>query len=180
MEILLDTIRQRLFESPAVRNRILRDYSILEEPATPAQFADAIIAKLNQEAANQPLDEQLSNDHVFQASVKALASNSRRWATFLQFEPPLRELLRGYSPSLTHEAFEQGALALGDLESLWISQRGHERAAWLRFFNFHIDAFSVDHGVGQFEHIGAVVLNGDRAEAIAAGGQLHHHATVHC
>ena len=132
MQIDLDTIRRRLFENAAVRSRILRDYGVTLQPAAPEEFADAIVGQFDQATAPRPLDQDLTNDDVFRAAVKALASNSRSWATFLRSEPRLRELLSGYSPAESHEAFNRGTLRLEDVKECLPGQSSTADATAIR------------------------------------------------
>ncbi len=117
MQLLLDVIKRRLYEDHAVRARILQDYGITTEPRTPDQFADVVIGRFDQGVASSPGEQKLSNEAVFKAAVYALASNNRTWATFLLSEPRLSELLGGYSPSFTHDAFGRGTLPLRSASS---------------------------------------------------------------
>jgi hypothetical protein len=59
----------------------------------------------------------VSNAGVFRAAVKAIGSNSRTWATFLRNEPRIVDLLGGYDPVFTHQAFTRGDLSLIQLKS---------------------------------------------------------------
>ncbi len=116
MKILLHAVIHRLFQDHGVRTRILSDYGITSQPATAEDFATAIVAQLDQIAVSQPLAQRLTNAEVFRAAVKALGSNNRAWATFLRSEPRINELLYGYDPERTFEAFASGDLTIEQLK----------------------------------------------------------------
>lgn len=110
MKILIEVIKKKLFENQNIRNRILRDYSVASTPKTPEELAELVTGRIGQISKTKKLDQPRSNNVVFQAAVKALASNSRSWANFLRFEPVLRDLLGNYSASYTDAAFNAGRL----------------------------------------------------------------------
>jgi hypothetical protein len=82
MLLLLNVIKRRLFEDSEVRTRILRDYGVRTTPRTPDEFANAIISQFDRAVLPRPLEQDLTNDDVFRAAVRALASNSRAWVNF--------------------------------------------------------------------------------------------------
>ena len=91
MKVNLDSIAERLFKL-GTREKIVRDYCI-QEPHTAAEFVQQILEKLGQKASENPLTQELDNNEVFEAAVRALASNSRRWSAFLKNEKELAERL---------------------------------------------------------------------------------------
>lgn len=99
-EVVLDIakIKRRLFDSPQ-RPRILKAYGIAEAPETPDQFAEAMIAALDQTPVEKPLEQDLPCRAVFRAAVRSLGSNSRSWSAFLANEARLAALLNDYDPA---------------------------------------------------------------------------------
>lgn len=59
----------------------------------------------------------VSNAEVFRAGVRALASNSRAWSTFLKYEPTLTRLLLEYDPAGVKRAVETNRLGLPELKA---------------------------------------------------------------
>jgi len=110
LSINLHAMKTRLFGHPKLRARILRDYAVATAPTNPDEFAEAVVNQFDQAPVSSPLEQTLSDSDVFRAAVKALASNSRSWATFLRFERRLAGLLGEYDPAASHLAFEEGRL----------------------------------------------------------------------
>jgi hypothetical protein len=109
MKMDLDKIRNRLFEKDSVRQRILRDFGISQDPADANAFAGLIIEALKQPVVADPLQQKLTNREVFQAAVRALGSNSRNWCDFLKQEKSICGLLEGYDPQATVQSFKRDA-----------------------------------------------------------------------
>jgi hypothetical protein len=117
MTIDLDMIKNRLFANAKVRDRILRDYAVPRPVTTAEDFARSVVAQFDQAPSPNPLEQRLTNDEVFRAAVKAIASNSRAWATFLTSEPKLRGKLNNYCATPTHRAFAAGHLKLTEVSA---------------------------------------------------------------
>jgi hypothetical protein len=110
----IEKIKRRLFDDPAIRAKLVHDYKLPCEPADPDALASDLLRQLEQTPVEDPLAEKWTNKEVFKASVRALGSNSRAWAKFLEHEKQLRELLGDYDPEYTRKA--KGALC-ADLQS---------------------------------------------------------------
>lgn len=82
-----------------VRDKIVKHYGLVDAPADPVQFVDAVVCRLNQPIARDAAHQALSPSRVFEAAVKAIGSNSRKWSSFLSIEPQLATLLGGYDPT---------------------------------------------------------------------------------
>ena len=106
--VMLDIpkIKQRLFDGPK-RPSMMKAYGIAAAPETPDQFAEVMIAALDQTPVGEPLEQDLSDRTVFRAAVRSLGSNSRSWSAFLANEARLAALLGDYEPaavsSRTHD-----------------------------------------------------------------------------
>src|SRR5688572_17149586 len=109
MQVDLKKIKEALYENPAVRRRIVRDYGLVREPTGPDDLAAELLRQFEQTPADRPLEQTWTNRDVFRAAVRALASNSRSWAVFLKREAQLTELLCGYDCLQVHDAFGRGA-----------------------------------------------------------------------
>lgn len=118
MQIDVERIKQRLFASRAVRAEICRDYGIDAEPASADALATAVFAKLEQAPAPRPLEQSFTNGQVFRAAVRALGSNSRKWALFLKNERRLTDLLGEYDPVYAHRATQGGTLGVDRIKAL--------------------------------------------------------------
>lgn len=151
MLIDLATIRIRLFQDP-VREAIMKDYGLSGSFPTPQSFADALIRQLGQAPSNRPLSDKRSEEEVFCAAVKAIASSSRRWVTFIHLEPGLKSLLQNYSPHSTALAIRQGVLSPSDIVSFvpGQSQMRHAEAicCWASLLDerpsFYVDLYELD------------------------------------
>lgn len=82
MKVNINRIADRLFETEA-KKKIVRDYCI-PEPQSSEDLVKLVLDKLNQRACEHPLEQEFTNNQVFEAAVRALASNSRNWSTFLK------------------------------------------------------------------------------------------------
>ena len=114
----LKLIAHRLFEDPKIVAKLRRDYRIDDGITDPAGFADALVASFGQIPDDaDSWDQPKSNATVFRAAVRALASNSRAWSFFLQYEEPLRVLLADYNPVSTLERLETGRLDVAAIKA---------------------------------------------------------------
>lgn len=93
MRVDVQLIKQRLFDG--VRERIARDYGF-SVPATADELSQQVLRSLDQQTCENPLTQQFDNDAVFRAAVRALGSNSRKWATFLNNERQIEQLLSSF------------------------------------------------------------------------------------
>lgn len=94
-EVNLYRIKQYLWQDQKIRTRIERDYFI-EKNLSFEEFSDSVISSLNQPVKS--IFRRVSNEEFFEAVVKALGSNSRRWNLFSAQEPELKKLLYNYDP----------------------------------------------------------------------------------
>ena len=117
MKINIDLIKQQLFADPKIRARILRDYGIEKQPFNAHELGMSVVGMFDQEPSPQPLQQSVNNAQVFRAAVKSLGSNSRVWATFLKFEPALRELLHDYDPVQSSLDLSQHKLTLEQIKA---------------------------------------------------------------
>ena len=100
MKILdIEKISERLFECPDIRRRLCRDF-LIEDTSDPVNMADSLVESLGQVLPwRNEAENQKSNKTVFQAASLALASNMRRWSTFLNSRKKFESLLEGYNPA---------------------------------------------------------------------------------
>ena len=100
-------IQKKMYESYSnqctckkrVKQKIIDDYNLDKNSIiSPKLLADAIINLLDQKTIEDPESKQYSNIEVFENAVKAIGSNSRKWATFLAFEGDIKKLLSCYNP----------------------------------------------------------------------------------
>ncbi|WP_157084277.1 hypothetical protein [Millisia brevis] len=94
MKLNEKAVAEALYEDPNIRTRIASHYGIDDVADDPVTFVDEVVEKLNQSPSPDPL-RGVSNTEVFEASVRALGSNSRPWATFLKNEKRIYEALGG-------------------------------------------------------------------------------------
>ena len=117
MKINLGVVREQIFANPTVRARIIRDYGLDFEPSNPDEFASEVVGQFDQAAVPDPAEQQVSNQEVFRAAVKAIGSNSRSWATFLRGEPQLADMLGGYDPAETQRRVASGRIGVEQVKS---------------------------------------------------------------
>jgi hypothetical protein len=65
-------------------------------PATPEKLSQQVLKSLDQEAWENPLNQEYNNNEIFRAVVRALGSNSRKWATFLSNSDQIEEILSDF------------------------------------------------------------------------------------
>ena len=85
---------------PGIRDRIIRDYGLVDAPSDPETFVKAWIGSLEQHARATPLSPIPTAEAIYKAVVHALASNSRTWTSFLGKRDQLWGIL-GASPTET-------------------------------------------------------------------------------
>jgi hypothetical protein len=132
----LDRIASRLFGDERVLERIRRDYG-LGPLRSPEDLIAGIVGAFGQMPSSGGQDERAPSDRVvFRAAVRALASNSRTWTSFLRGEDRLTALLHGYDPRAVAAACDAGALDVADLRRCLPGQTGSADAraivAWAR------------------------------------------------
>jgi hypothetical protein len=93
MKADVQLIKQRLFDG--ARERIARDFGF-NVPATADELSQQVLRSLDQPSCENPLTQQFDNDAVFRAAVRAIGSNSRKWATYLGNERQLKQLLSDF------------------------------------------------------------------------------------
>lgn len=113
----LGQIKERLYEDPQVLAKLVADYALLRAPANPEELAASLTDAFGQQLDATPTTRTVTNREVFRAAVRALASNSRSWSTFLQRERTLASLLADYDPRATHDAISEGRVSLTDLKA---------------------------------------------------------------
>ena len=95
----LKKVVEACFANGGIRKRICDDYRI-EDSGTPQDLAKRLVQSFDQTPPkDHSWESHLENRRVFRAAVLAIASNSRKWATFLQHEPQLRYILCDYDPA---------------------------------------------------------------------------------
>ena len=94
----LAQIQERLYEDPQVVAKLVADYGVSRPPGDPHELATALTDAFGQQPDSIQVKRTVTNREVFRAAVRAIASNSRSWSTFLQYEPTLAELLGDYNP----------------------------------------------------------------------------------
>jgi hypothetical protein len=124
MQVDVKAIKGRLFECAA--SKIARDYGF-NLPSDPEQLARQVLQELDQQPTENPVDQKFDNDAIFRAAVRALGSNSRRWATFRRNERAIMEMLYHYqvqkvveSPPIQADLAKllQGQTASGDARAV--------------------------------------------------------------
>ena len=97
MQFNATLIKQRLYCRDRECRSISRDYGLdNREFQDPESFIAALLECLGQAPSDNPLRVEHSANKVFEAAVRALASNSRRWIRFLQHREQLEEILCNY------------------------------------------------------------------------------------
>ena len=95
----LNKVVEACFANGRIRKRICDDYGI-EDSGTPQDLAARLVQSFDQTPPEgHSWEDPLENRCVFRAAVLAIASNSRKWATFLQHERRLRVILSDYDPA---------------------------------------------------------------------------------
>jgi hypothetical protein len=124
----LKVITQKLFEDERNRRRICRDYGV-DPNLAPEQAAKAMVDAFGQNPSTN-LDGigKQSNRVVFRAAARALASNSRSWATFIRFEPRLADLTSDYDPQPTAAGWRTGRLKIHEVAACLPGQTGSSDA----------------------------------------------------
>lgn len=93
MKINIDIVKERLFE--CAKEKIARDYHIAA-PTSPQELSQRVLHALDQHICENPLTQHYDNNVVFKAAVRSLASNMRKWGTFLAQEDKITGLLKNY------------------------------------------------------------------------------------
>lgn len=90
-------IKQRLYCHDQINRSISGDYGLgNREFQDPEPFIEALLECLGQAPSDNPLCVEHSVNEVFEAAVRALASNSRQWIQFLRRQERLKEILCDY------------------------------------------------------------------------------------
>lgn len=114
----IEKVSHRLFDDPKVAKRLRKDYGLDSSLSDPKQLAAALVDSFGQRPARPcTADREVANKAVFRAAVRALASNSRAWSTFLRYEDRLEALLGGYSATATDAAVLSGKVQIADLKA---------------------------------------------------------------
>lgn len=152
----LDLVSARLFEDQAVVGRLRRDYGLTGPLDDPGELAAALVSSFGQvPIPGRFWDHPESRDFVFRASVRALASNSRSWSTFLRSEKRLEGLLGGYDPDRVAGDLERGGLDMAAIKACLRGQTSGQDAKaigqWARFLTrcpeFHAAICELRHEV---------------------------------
>ena len=105
MKFDMGKIENKLFEhqlnccNKPVREKIIDDYGLEgKDTNTFSLLAVAVVEALNQKAINHPERVNYTNKEVFEAAVKAIGSNFRKWVIFLNLEDKTRIILCDYEP----------------------------------------------------------------------------------
>jgi hypothetical protein len=93
MKIDIEAAKERLFER--AKDKIAGDYQF-EVPTNPQELAERVLRALDQQTCANPLVQHYDNRVIFKAAVRSLASNMRKWSTFLAHEPKITTLLKDY------------------------------------------------------------------------------------
>jgi hypothetical protein len=120
----LDRISRALFETPNVRGRLCREYSIHSDPATPHDLRIALLRAMDQTPSPDPQCLEIHDRDVFRAAVRALGSNSRRWVRYLEHERELDHLLGGFDPDVVDAAVRAGTFNFTKLGACFVGQTG--------------------------------------------------------
>ena len=95
----LNRVVEACFANPEIRKRICDDYGI-EDSGTPQDVADRLVQSFDQiPPEGHSWEDPLENRRVFRAAVLAIASNNRKWATFLKHKCRLKDILCDYDPA---------------------------------------------------------------------------------
>ena len=104
----LNKVIEACFSNGGIRKRICDDYGI-EDSGTPQDLASKLVKSFDQAPPEgHSWEDRLENRRVFRAAVLAIASNSRKWATFLKHKGRLRDILSGYDPASVREKLCSG------------------------------------------------------------------------
>jgi hypothetical protein len=113
MKLDISKIERTLFD--LARERIVRDFNAPHNLQTPRDLIDTVISGFDQKPILQFLDQRLSDAKIYEAAIKAIGSNSRRWTTFLRAQPELKRRLFEYDPIAVSQAVQSGHLRVDDL-----------------------------------------------------------------
>jgi len=101
--VAVPQIINRLFEHPTITAKIKKAYGLDPAESDPNTLASLLVQAFDQQPTiSEKVDGIVDNTAVFRAAVRALASNSRSWSTFLSFEKRLETILSNYNPLATH------------------------------------------------------------------------------
>ena len=104
----LNKVVEACFANGGTRKQIYDDYGT-EDSGTPQNLADRLVRSFDQTPQKgHSWEDPLENRCVFRAAVLAIGSNSRKWATFLQHERRLRDILFGYDPASVRKKLHSG------------------------------------------------------------------------
>ena len=92
-----NAIEGRLFKH--AYERIRKDYGLNGTYSDAHVFVQVLLNALGQTPILNPLAAPYTNHEVFEAAVRALGSNMRKWSLFLANEPELQKILMGYDPA---------------------------------------------------------------------------------
>ena len=120
LQLDLKEIGNALFQS-AKRQAMMSDYGI-DHAETADDFITALVEKLQQKAAADPLAQLPTPNQVFRAAVWSIGSNSRKWSTFMRKEQDLAHLLFEYDPVSSNRAMGSKALKIEDLKPFFPGQ----------------------------------------------------------
>ncbi len=159
----LAQIQERLYEDPQVVAKFTADYGLSQTPGNANELATALADAFGQQPDATRVKRTVTNREVFRAAVRALASNSRSWSTFLQHEETLAELLGDYDAGATHDAITDGRLNLTDVKGCLPGQTATgDAVAILRWVDLLHEVPSYYAGVEKLR------------EAFASAGVEHH------
>lgn len=86
--------------SKPYRDRIVDEFN-LRGLSEEGDICCGVLDLMNQRSNDNPLESTHANNQIFEAAVKAIGSNSRKWTKFLAIEKSLRDLLCKYDPQNT-------------------------------------------------------------------------------
>lgn len=115
--------------------RLVKDYGLTEEPATPAALVETLLRELNQPAV-EDLHVPQSNSKVYCSAVRALGSGMRSWTRFIAAEPALKSALGNpehYDPSTAAEI--DPAVVVEHVPGISQTNTAKAIIAWARLLN---------------------------------------------
>jgi hypothetical protein len=158
----LDRIILALFKD-AIRTKISFDYGIVAADS-PKAFTQQFVDSLDQKPSADPFNDAPVPRAVFRAAVRAIGSNSRRWATFVQAQPRLEAALGCYDPAWVSEQTRAGHLSEEHIKSFFPGQTSGADAratlAWADYLCRH-DLSSILREVATFVRAHYQVAEGE-------------------
>lgn len=146
MKLNEEAITVELFQT--AKKRIVDSYALGKPPQTPGELVEEIITELEQEVdSDDSIPASKSDEEVFSAAVRSIASGARNWSTYVKAEPELYDLLgdgESYIPACAREAEQEAIIRL--LPGLGQTNDAKQIKAWA-------ELLSGEHGKGYYARL---------------------------